>query len=246
MQMNSSISYHRGLVRLNNEDYILTDNELGIYIVADGMGGHNAGEVASELAVSTAFAYLSKAMSAYSDDDPATLLRSTILKAHATVLAGSYANLMCKGMGTTLVIAMVDNGQVHICHVGDSRAYLFSSAKVSLLQVTTDHTVAEKLIRDGILSKDKMPPHYWHTLTQAVGIDGPEPVPDYSCHPFGAQDTLLLCSDGLTDMLDDAVIATILSAETSLSTCAQHLLDAALANGGKDNVSIILIKESPQ
>jgi len=141
------------------------------------------------------------------------------------------------------VVAVVRGGSVHICHVGDSRAYLFRKDAGGLQLLTEDQTRGDELVRKGIIRREQVPEQFWHTLTQAVGF-GPKPQPDYRHHNLAPDDLLLLCSDGLTDMVTDEEIAAILNAESSLQSCAEQLRDAALGNGGKDNVSIVLVQET--
>ena len=240
--MTSASLSHPGLVRQNNEDFIQTDDHLGIYILADGMGGHNAGELASELAVRTVSEYLAEILSETPDGDVEKVLKGAMTRAHLAVAAKAMTNPECAGMGTTLVVAVVRGSSVHICHVGDSRGYL-RDAIGSLHRLTDDQTRGDELVRKGILRREQVPEQFWHSLTQCVGF-GPSPKPDYSRHELKPGALLLLCSDGLTDMVTDEKITTILNMATSLDSCAEQLRDAALGNGGKDNISVVLVQET--
>ncbi|MFH1446459.1 MAG: protein phosphatase 2C domain-containing protein, partial [Chloroflexota bacterium] len=196
-----------GRVRTNNEDSILVDQERGIFLLADGMGGHNAGEVASKLAVRTAHDFLKDRISTIeSDEELLSALDAAIMRAHEAIKEKAASDIKLRGMGTTLVALVTKNEKAYICHVGDSRAYLLRD---SLKQLTKDHTMGEYLVEQKVMSHKKVPAQQWHTLTQAVGV-GEYPVPDKNTFDLKYGDLLLLCSDGLTDMLADEEIAAII------------------------------------
>lgn len=234
---------HPGLVRRNNEDCVFTDDVLGIYLLADGMGGHNAGEVASALALEAAHDCLKTALAHAipTDDDMPAILADAVDAANDAVFKKSRTDLMLKGMGTTVVIAVIRGSCVHICHVGDSRAYYFTPHPPRLRQLTADQTTGDQLVRNGTLTREQVPERSWHTLTQAVGI-AETLEPEYCRQELAEDDILLLCSDGLTDMVPDEGITGILAAEADPERCAERLVDAALANGGRDNVSVVLVQ----
>jgi protein phosphatase len=247
-----------GLVRKNNEDFIFADDSLGIYLLADGMGGHNAGEVASELAVKTAQAYLMERLLSASDNEFSDILNDAMKAAHDAVNAKAKTDLSMMGMGTTLVEVVVRNKKAFICHAGDSRAYLYRDA---LQRLTRDHTMGDHLLENNILPRERIPEKHWHTLTQSVGVGDP-PVPDIKQVELAADDMLLLCSDGLTDMLTDAEIEGLIkgggdastpfstpcprqrgtSGNTDLKNITQGLVDAANGKGGRDNISVVLVR----
>jgi protein phosphatase len=241
--MISAHATHPGLVRRNNEDCVFTDDSLGIYLLADGMGGHNAGEVASALAVETAYGCLKAAFAQGIPPDAGlpALLSDTVKAANNAVFKKSRTDLMLIGMGTTVVIAVIRGSCVHVCHVGDSRAYHFTPHPPQLHQLTADQTTGDQLVLNGTLTREQVPERYWHTLTQAVGIA--ETIePEYCRQELAEGDILLLCSDGLTDMVPDDGITGILAAEADPERCAERLVDAALANGGRDNVSVVIVQ----
>jgi protein phosphatase len=227
-----------GRVRDHNEDYILVDKKRGIFLLADGMGGHQAGEVASELAVKTAYQYLKDKINP-SETDINKLLLSAMFAANDTVLNKAKTDLNLMGMGTTLIIVIAKNNVAHICHVGDSRGYLIRDG---IKQITKDHTLGDYLVEHKLMTREQVPPQKWHTLTQAVGVSkdlAPElnPIDLLEC------DILLLCSDGLTDMLTDMEIKDIVyEFKDSLSRVASNLIKEANKKGGKDNISAMLIK----
>lgn len=250
--MVSAHATHPGLLRQNNEDYIRTDDHIGVYLLADGIGGHNAGEVASALAVETIYSILRSNITHTAFDQYLELVVHALNAAHWEVYNKACSDVGCAKMGTTLVAAIMRDNKAFVANAGDSRCYLFrngpdfnaeasATGNVSRLSLLTrDHTVGDFLLARG-LSMGQIPRHQFHTLTQSIGCGHP-PVPDSTVVEFTEGDLLLLCSDGLTDMLTEAEIERILEhAETCLEPVAEALVDAANAKGGKDNVSVILV-----
>jgi len=239
MNIKSAYLSHPGIVRKNNEDFIHSDDSLGVYLLADGMGGHNAGEVASELAVKTAHAYLSERLLSASDNEISDILSAAMKVAHEAVNAKAKTDLSLMNMGTTLVEVVVRNSKAFICHAGDSRVYLYRD---TLQRMTRDHTMGDHLLENNILPRERIPEKQWYTLTQAVGVGDP-PVPDIKQIELASSDMLLLCSDGLTDMLTDTEIGPLIAAGNSdLKNIAQGLIDAANNKGGQDNISVVIIR----
>ncbi len=238
----SPISVHRshdGLVRTNNEDFILADDALGVYLLADGMGGHNAGEVASELAVRTAYAHLAEKLRGSNGNSIPSLLTGAVTAAHEAVNTKSRTQMNLMGMGTTLVEVLVKDGKACICHAGDSRAYVYHDG---LHRLTRDHTMGDQLLENNVLPRELIPDRQWHMLTQAVGV-GESPTPDVTCIDYSGGSIFLLCSDGLTDMLTDTEIEALLAASSSdLGKTADTLIDAANRKGGQDNISVVLVR----
>lgn len=230
---------HPGQVRQGNEDFTIADDSLGIYLLADGMGGHNAGEVASELGVKTAHAYLAERIASASTNEILDILSEAMMAAHEAVNAKAKADLSLLGMGTTLIEIVVRNDKAFICHAGDSRAYFYHD---TLQRLTRDHTMGDQLLENNILPRERIPEKQWHTLTQAVGVGDP-PVPDIKQIELATGDMLLLCSDGLTDMLTDTEIGAVIAGGNSdLKYITQGLVDAANNNGGVDNISVALVR----
>ena len=228
-----------GKVRTNNEDSILIDQERGIFLLADGMGGHNAGEIASRLAVDTVHVFL-KDIVVNTDDEGAILdaLDVSVMKAHEAIKEKAYSDINLRGMGTTLVVLVIKNEKAYICHAGDSRAYLMRD---NLEQLTKDHTVGDSWVEQGLMTREQVPPQQWHMLTQAVG-SGDYPVPDNMTVELKPGDILLLCSDGLTDLLTDEEIAAILTKDNNeINEIADSLVAEANNRGGRDNISLILL-----
>ncbi len=230
---------HPGQIRRNNEDFIHIDDNLGIYLLADGMGGHNAGEVASELAVRTTHSYLAERITSASNSEIADILSEAMKAAHEAVNAKAKTDLSLSGMGTTLIEVVVRNDKAFICHAGDSRAYLYRD---TLQRLTRDHTMGDHLLENNLLPRERIPEKQWHTLTQAVGVGDP-PVPDVKEIELASGDMLLLCSDGLTDMLTDLDMgALIVCGNSDLKSIAQGLIDAANNKGGQDNISVVVVR----
>jgi len=250
--MISAYATHPGLVRRNNEDFIFADDDLGIYLLADGIGGHNAGEVASALAVETAYSILRTNIVHTEVDGYFELMIHAVHTAHWEINSKARTNPSFAKMGTTLVVAILRENRAYIIHAGDSRCYLyrhdprpgsvspFREDRNGLRRLTLDHTVGEQQLASGI-SIEQISTRKFHTLTQSVGCGNP-PYPEFRIVDFEQGDLFLFCSDGLTDMLSDAEIETILADRgASLETLAGNLVDAANSNGGRDNISVVLV-----
>jgi serine/threonine protein phosphatase PrpC len=221
-----------GRVRDGNEDGFLDQSDrLGLVAVADGMGGHRAGEVASATA-------LEALRAAVASGEP---LRDAIEGANDAVLEKSVSNQEFHGMGTTLTAGMLgSDGHLVVGHVGDSRAYLVRAGELS--QITDDHSLVEEMVRSGELTPEQAEVHPRRSvITRALGIDAEVEVDEY---PIELQngDRILFCSDGLTTMVRPDEIASILSRETDLRRAVQLLVDAANAAGGEDNITAVIIE----
>ena len=245
----------RGKVREENEDAIVCDLETGLFILADGMGGHASGQIASKKAISVMANYLLKERHVKKFQwplDPSTKL--TELGNHASV-ALRIANIRVYneaqknedllGMGTTGLIFIAQNEQVIVAHVGDSRCYLHDGQ--TLVRVTNDHSLVNQLMRVFNLSEAEAAEKAGkNVLVQSIGIDD-DIVPEVCQVKLQRQSTVLLCSDGLTDMLSEADIQTILEKpDINLKAKTQLLIDSANRAGGRDNISVILITARAQ
>lgn len=235
-----------GVVRSHNEDAVFADAELGIAILADGMGGYNAGEVASGMAttlLSTSFSRLLRGPAADETitEHPEQLISDEICGTNAAIFNASQSQSQYAGMGTTLVFAWFLDNRLFLAHVGDSRAYRWRDG--GLRQLTRDHSLLQEQIDSGLISLEEARYSANRNLvTRALGIE-PEVEVEVAVHDTRPGDLVLLCSDGLNDMLDDEEIAEILH-ETgdNLSFAAERLVDRANDNGGRDNVSVILVR----
>jgi PPM family protein phosphatase len=219
-----------GRLRKRNEDaYLLKD---GLFVVADGMGGHRGGDVASNLALETI-------ESASSPEFTLQELVDEIKKANHAVLERGESDRDLRGMGTTITAVMVDDSKAHVAHVGDSRAYLLRDG--TLQQLTEDHTLVQRMVREGRLSEDEASRHPQRSvLTRALGVDEEIPVDELTLdvHPG---DRVLVCTDGLTSMVDRNRIQKILEREKDPQIAADKLIDAANKAGGDDNITVIVL-----
>lgn len=234
-----------GRLREHNEDSIAWDADLGLVLLADGMGGHNAGEVASALAVDTVLGVLRTALPAAENTvDRSALLRDAVEDANSAIFNQSREKPECAGMGTTLVGALFSDSSMILAHVGDSRIYRLRDNE--LAQITTDHSLLEELVQNGYLTKEEAELSVNKNLiTRALGIEADVDA-DIDEQGVMADDIYLLCSDGLSDLVNDEDIASILKDRSrDLDTAAASLVFAANAKGGTDNISVILVHVSP-
>ncbi|GHV41473.1 protein phosphatase [Clostridia bacterium] len=232
----------KGLVRENNEDAIFVSQEKigrlnNVFIIADGMGGHTSGEIASSKAVEFFLEYVRKSVSdgSYTEN----FLAGAVKYANDRILGLTFSDQSLRGMGTTFTAACTDNVNFYYAHVGDSRAYSIANGEIT--QITQDHTFVGEMRRSGALTEEELKTHpNRHMLTRALGTDY-ETTVDYGYRPLAGGDIFLLCSDGLTNMLTDEEIKAIAEADGTLDEKAQKLVATAIEAGGKDNVSVIII-----
>ena len=238
-----------GHVRLSNQDAFAVVNDCSVWIVADGMGGHPAGDVAACTAVEViareASRYFGKAAQPGHAAD--RVLSDLLVEANAEVLARGAEQPSFRGMGTTVVamtIAATPAPVAHIAHLGDSRAYLYRTDK--LTQLTRDHTVVEEYLQKGSINLHEATVHpERHVLTRALGLEE-GPLPDLTSIALQPHDHLLLCSDGLTKMLTDENIGFLLAANKgNPDRACNALIEEALSRGGEDNVTVIVCAEAP-
>lgn len=236
-----------GRARRNNEDAVATDPEAGLAVLADGMGGYNAGEVAAEMATSricAEFAQWHRAQ-ATSPQAEAVLeaLRVAVERANRAILDAAQAEPAYRGMGATLVLACLLHTQVLVGHIGDSRAYRLRQGRLERL--TRDHSMIQEQLDAGLITPAQAARAvHRNFVTRAVGVE-PQVTLETHLHPFVEGDLLLLCSDGLSDMVDDERLESLLALPRALSDIGHALVDAANAAGGKDNISLILIRARP-
>lgn len=233
-----------GQDRDNNEDGFLMLSERGAWIVCDGMGGMAAGELATEIALAAAELVLSpdRISEGVAAGEAATraLLREAVAAADAAVKEKQREARRLRGMGCTLVAALYDGVRLHIVNLGDSRAYLISEGAMRLLSV--DHTYAAELVRMGEITESEARHHRMrHQLTVAIGHMRQESAPDFACVTPRAGDRLLLCSDGLWEMVTDAEIARIVRESHDPEAAVERLIEAANAAGGDDNITAVLL-----
>lgn len=226
-----------GMVRKTNEDSLscLPPN---LYVVADGMGGHAAGEIASRIATDTIKEYVKQHEKVNS---PQNLLGAAVREANLKIYEEAQANIELTGMGTTITAVYLEDQKIHWGHVGDSRIYLVRGK--CLQQLTQDHSLVWDLLNSGSITKDEAENHpQRNILTRALGTY-PTVTVSEGVQEWSEGDLLLLCTDGLTGMLNDQEISQIIcAAENNIKLAVDNMIDAAKAAGGCDNITVILLK----
>jgi protein phosphatase len=242
---------HPGMVRAHNEDAVFVDGEAGLAVLADGMGGYSAGEVASGIAVNVVSTglmpelrsgrELSKVDIQSGLTHAALLLSQQIASANKGIYEAAQARPECAGMGTTIVAAVFFANRVSIGHIGDSRCYRLRGERFE--QLTHDHSLLQEQIDSGQLTVEQARYSLNKNLvTRALGIEAIVPA-DIAEYRIEANDIYLLCSDGLTDMVEPDVVHSIVDAKRDeLAQAAAELVDLANTNGGRDNISVILVR----
>ena len=233
-----------GHVRRSNQDVFAAINSCNFWIVADGMGGHPAGDLAAHIAVDVATERVKELMTT-SNDTPeiaAKFLSTILMEANQVIHEKARAEPSLRGMGTTVVAMTITPGPTavaHIAHLGDSRAYRFRAG--ALTQLTRDHTLVAMLLQRGLINEATARAYPdRHILAKGLGMES-EMEPELTSVPLTTDDLLVLCSDGLTKMLDDSDIASILTATDRNPCRACHdLVELALGRGGEDNVTVIV------
>jgi len=240
---------HPGRVRAHNEDSVSCEPSCGLVVLADGMGGYNAGEVASGITVSVLTTEIKHSLQLVRPEDKneegediaVALLRDNVQKANASIFHAAQSQPQYAGMGTTVVSGLFYDNHVAVAHVGDSRMYRLRGETFEA--ITRDHSLLQEQIDSGMISKeDARQSRNKNLVTRAVGIDSQVAA---EVHVFEAEvgDIYLLCSDGLNDMVEDESIGGAVSAlRSNLKLAADQLIKMANDNGGRDNVSVILVK----
>lgn len=240
-----------GRKRSGNEDSFCVAQDLGLFVVADGMGGHAAGEVASRLAVETIQEWMRKYTRGESTtlvgqpltgvSDRANWLLSSIRLANRMIFDAAQGGKEYAGMGTTLVAALSIGDRIALAHVGDSRIYRVRDDQIT--QLSTDHSFVQQQLERGIISAEEAhDSQYRHLITRALGLKESVEV-DLAEHDVLAEDLLLLCSDGLSDLLEDEeMLATIREHADDLEKSCRAMIDLANFKGGDDNITVLLIQ----
>lgn len=231
----------KGKIRSSNEDTCVANIQSMFFLVADGMGGHAAGEIASHIAASTIEEILT---GPDRDSDPDELLKLAVSRANSRVYETQMLKPECRGMGSTLTLLTFSDNRFHIAQVGDSRAYLLRNDVLN--QLTRDHSVVWPLYENGVLSKDDISKHPQKNLiTRSIGTY-PEVEPELRNEAACEGDIFLLCSDGLTDVLTDQEITDILSRrDKSPQELADLFIETANAGGGPDNITVVIVRVTP-
>ncbi|MBI3179734.1 MAG: serine/threonine-protein phosphatase [Deltaproteobacteria bacterium] len=239
MPFEHAILSNVGRIRNRNEDLAAAKAELGLFILADGMGGHPDGNLAAQIAVDTVLHYLTGEVKGR-PRDRGQKLANAIHEANAAILARADTSNGKPGMGTTLACVWLGKRFVYVAHVVDSRAYRIRNGEA--VQLTHDHTVVQTLVDRGQLDADAPEAsQFGHILTQAVGLESAV-KPEVSRHPANVGDVYLLCSDGLSDLVADERIARAVAGASDLQAAADRLVSEALEAGGHDNVTVVLAR----
>jgi protein phosphatase len=230
------------LVRGSNEDSFFADDELGLYVVADGMGGHLAGEVASRMAVECAVAAVRGGLAVAGDpttEQLGRLVRAAVLSGASAIHRRSNEEASLRGMGTTITLVLLRGQDAVLGHVGDSRLYLARGGRI--LQQTSDHTAVAALVEEGLLTKaEARAGPFGHVLSRSLG-SAPDVEVDVALLDLRDGDRLLLCTDGLTDHIDEAD-SLLDDLEATLDRIPNTLVDFANESGGHDNVTVLVVE----
>jgi serine/threonine protein phosphatase PrpC len=234
---------NKGLVREINQDcmYLPRKNCAPLFIVADGMGGHKAGDIASKLTVDIIRKEItSKSSSINSIEDASNAIKSAIELANTEVYKYSLSHLECKGMGTTVTLGYVYNNYFVVAHVGDSRAYYLRNKK--LLRITEDHSLVNELIKTGEITRLQALTHpQRNVILRAVGTSTDIDI-DIDTVAIKTDDTFIICSDGLTNMIDESRIQEIFESTKDMEHACELAIESAIVKGGKDNITVIGIR----
>jgi protein phosphatase len=239
-----------GQKRHHNEDAIASDDSMGLVVLADGMGGYKAGEVASEIAMLSIMAELHEAMLYFkpgkvdrllNKQAEARLIIDAVNSANEAIYKVSQTQPQCAGMGTTLVLGLFTNNKLLVGHIGDSRMYRFRNQ--TLIQITEDHSLLQEQIKSGFITVQQAKfSANKNLVTRALGVDMQVEL-ELNEYDVEVGDIYLLCSDGLSDLIEDDMIqATLNKLSSNLVNTAQMLVQTANDNGGKDNISVILVR----
>ncbi len=240
-----AIKSHPGMVRPLNEDAVGADPAIGLFVVADGLGGYNAGEIAATMAVSRLLGDLGRGLTAavcFSKTyDPAVALRRTLFALNGEIFRAALQSTMYEGMATTVIAAWLLGSRMWVAHAGDSRLYRLRDGNLD--QITKDHSFSQELLDAGMITVEEartLPAK--NLVTRAIGTS-PNCDPEVRDYDVQRGDLLLLCSDGLTEMVAEARIRALLCAcDGDLAATARRLIDEANGAGGRDNCSVILVQ----
>lgn len=228
-----------GQIREVNQDYVFTsENPVGtlpnLFVVADGMGGHKAGDVAARFAVETLVHYIE---SQKEETSPLRVLQSAIKTANEQLYDKAQNNEALTGMGTTMVAAVIEGNMLYVANVGDSRLYVVGE---EMIQITRDHSLVEEMVRRGEIKREEARNHpNKNIITRAMGTS-PKVTADCFEEPLGGRQ-VLMCSDGLTNMLEDEDIKIIMDRSENLEMAGRQLVAIANENGGMDNITVVLV-----
>ena len=233
---------HIGRRRETNQDYMFTSetpvgNLPNLFLVADGMGGHAAGDYASRFTVEKIVEYIEQSK----QREPVKVIREAVNEANCLLLKEADENPEKKGMGTTIVAAVVVEDCLYTANIGDSRLYVINHGEIT--QITRDHSLVEEMVRIGEMNKADAREHPdKNIITRAVGVQ-PEVSVDFFETKLKPEDMILICSDGLTNMIEDEEIRQIILGQRDIVEKAEMLIETANLNGGKDNITVVLVEQ---
>lgn len=233
-----------GRARDNNEDSVAVDEQAALVVLADGMGGYNAGEIASGMATSFIKAelgrWMTEASANASDTDVRRAMDICVDNANRAIFNAANSNPQYAGMGTTLVMGVMREGRLLIGHIGDSRAYKFRAGRIA--QITKDHSLLQEQIDAGLITPEQAAfSSNKNLVTRAVGVEDTVLLETH-IHDLLPGDVVLLCSDGLSDMITDDQIAGVLQSANDLTEAGTGLVAAANEAGGRDNIAVVLVR----
>lgn len=223
-----------------NQDYMFTSeiavgNLPNLFLVADGMGGHKAGEYASRFTVDT----IVETVRDSKETEPVAIIKEAVTRANQLLIEEACTDETKTGMGTTIVLATLLEKKLYVANVGDSRLYVVNH---EISQITRDHSLVEEMVRLGEMNKEEAKVHPdKNIITRAIGAVN-ELVIDFFEVEVGPKDTILMCSDGLTNMIEDEEIRKIVVGQRDIAEKAEKLVETANANGGKDNITVVVIE----
>jgi PPM family protein phosphatase len=238
----SGYKSHRGLCRENNEDSFFVDDKVGVYIIADGMGGHDGGEIASSTAVNSLGKFFTKYLGNGQEKMIPQIIHRALQEANDDIIVLRKKRIELSNMGTTVVVSIFFNDLVYYAHLGDSRAYLYDT-KGKLTQLTTDDSLVTEMVKQGVINENEARTHNLKNIvTKYLGTTHLILPQIQYCH-LAEGDCILLCSDGLTNMLDEREMRSILKQNISMGplNICDNLIDKANKNGGYDNITVIAI-----
>ncbi len=231
-----------GMKRTSNQDYVFYSIDAvghlpNLFIVADGMGGHKAGDIASRFTVETFLESVRESNA----DNPITIIEEAITKANLSLMQKAQSSEEMEGMGTTLVVATIYGNSMYVANVGDSRLYIINN---NIQQITRDHSFVEEMVSIGELDKESARYHEKkNIITRAVGATE-NLVADFFEVELADNDRILMCSDGLSNMLNDSELKSLVNKGTDITDTVHKLIEAANNSGGKDNIAVVLINNT--
>jgi serine/threonine protein phosphatase PrpC len=234
----------RGLLRENNEDSFYVNDKLGVYVLADGMGGHDGGEIASNIVVQTLGKNISISLQHRQENDIEQIVNKALYEANKEIILLKKEHIELRNMGTTVVLLVFYDDIAYYSHLGDSRAYHYSMGEHKLLQLTTDDSLVMEMVKRGEINKDQLRTHYLRNIvTRYLGMSELALHEIRQCD-FGKGDCIILCSDGLTSMIDERDILATLNANIAMGPqyACDSLVYEANNNGGHDNITVIVIQ----